>query len=247
MESKLKVFITGASSGIGSAIAEEYAKQGAIIGLAARRQEKLQQIKSSCESLGAEEVVTYNLDVTNEEESMSVANDFINLKREGIDVVIANAGVAFSDSLSSGNPKQINQTLAINILGVTNTIIPFIPNMKNQKSGSLVIISSIASFTAPPYFGGYSASKVAVRRLADSFRRSLKKYKIDVTTICPGYIKSEMTDVNEFKMPFLMDTDVAAQKMIKAIDAGKKTYILPWQWRPIIALSRLFGHKLSKI
>ena len=151
MESKLKVFITGASSGIGSALAEEYAKQGAIIGLAARRQEKLEQIKSNCESLGAEEVVTYNLDVTNEEESMSVANDFINLKREGIDVVIANAGVAFSDSLSSGNPKQINQTLAINILGVTNTIVPFIPNMKNHKSGSLVIISSIASFTAPPY------------------------------------------------------------------------------------------------
>ena len=94
MESKLKVFITGASSGIGSALAEEYAKQGAIIGLAARRQEKLEQIKSNCESLGAEEVVTYNLDVTNEEESMSVANDFINLKREGIDVVIANAAAA---------------------------------------------------------------------------------------------------------------------------------------------------------
>ena len=75
----------------------------------------------------------------------------------------------------------------------------------------------------------------------------LKKYKIDVTTICPGYIKSEMTDVNEFKMPFLMDTDVAAKKMIKAIEGGKKTYILPWQWRPIIALSRLFGQKLSKI
>ena len=247
MESKLKVFITGASSGIGSALAEEYAKQGAIIGLVARRQDKLQKIKSNCETLGAEEVVTYNLDVTNEEESMNVAKDFTHLKKEGIDVVIANAGVAFSDGLSSGNPKQINQTLAINILGVTNTIVPFVPQMKKQKSGSLVIISSIASFTAPPYFGGYAASKVAVRRLGDSWRRSLKKYKIDVTTICPGYIKSEMTDVNEFKMPFLMDTDVAAQKMIKAIEGGKKTYILPWQWRPIIALSRLFGQKLSKI
>ena len=244
MESKLKVFITGASSGIGSALAEEYAKQGAIIGLAARRQDKLEQIKSSCESLGAEDVKTYNLDVTNEEESMTVAKDFMNLKREGIDVVIANAGVAFSDSLSSGNPKQINQTLAINILGVTTKIGR---RSKNHKSGSLVIISSIASFTAPPYFGGYAASKVAVRRLGDTWRRSLKKYKIDVTTICPGYIKSEMTDVNEFKMPFLMDTDVAARKMIKAIEAGKKTYILPWQWRPIIALSRLLGQKLSKI
>tara|TARA_B110000438_G_scaffold225876_1_gene220023 strand:+ start:325 stop:1068 length:744 start_codon:yes stop_codon:yes gene_type:complete len=247
MESKLKVFITGASSGIGSALAEEYAKQGAIIGLAARRQEKLEEIKVSCQSLGAKDVVTYNLDVTNEEESMNVAKEFISLDREGIDVVIANAGVAFSDSLSSGDPKQINQTLTINILGVTNTIVPFIPSMKKQKTGSLVIMSSIASFTAPPYFGGYAASKAAVRRLGDVWRRSLKKYNVDVTTICPGYIKSEMTDVNEFKMPFLMDTDVAARKMVKAIESGKKTYILPWQWRPIIALSRLLGQKLSKI
>ena len=100
----------------------------------------MQKIKSNCETLGAEAVVTYNLDVTNEEESMNVAKDFIHLKKEGIDVVIANAGVAFSDGLSSGNPKQINQTLAINILGVTNTIVPFVPEMKKQKSEFLEVL-----------------------------------------------------------------------------------------------------------
>ena len=237
-----RVFITGASSGIGMALAREFSDEDVVLGLISRRIEQLDNLANDL----ATDVYVYAADVGDSLAMKSAAEAFI--QSVGVpDVVIANAGVAFSDSLSSGNPKQINQTLAINILGVTNTIIPFIPNMKNHKSGSLVIISSIASFTAPPYFGGYSASKVAVRRLADSFRRSLEKYKIDVTTICPGYIKSEMTDVNEFKMPFLMDTDVAAQKMIKAIDARKKTYILPWQWRPIIALSRLFGHKLSKI
>ncbi|GIS40686.1 MAG: hypothetical protein Ct9H90mP13_05320 [Pseudomonadota bacterium] len=171
----------------------------------------------------------------------------MNLKREGIDVVIANAGVAFSDSLSSGNPKQINQTLAINILGVTNTIIPFIPNMKNQKSGSLSSFHRLQVLLRRPILVVMRHQKLreTIGRYMEKIL--LKKYKIDVTTICPGYIKSEMTDVNEFKMPFLMDTDVAARKMIKAIEAGKKTYILPWQWRPIIALSRLLGQKLSKI
>ena len=119
--------------------------------------------------------------------------------------------------------------------------------MKSQKSGNIVIMSSIASFTAPAYFGGYAASKVAVRRLGDTWRTTLKKHNVRVTTICPGYIKSEMTDVNEFKMPFLMDTDVAAKKMVNAIKAGKKTYILPWQWRPVIALSRFFGMKILSI
>lgn len=247
MKSNQKIFITGASSGIGAAIAEEYASEGAILGLAARRSEKLEAIKSKCLELGAENVKTYSLDVTDTEQSISVAKDFIAFGNEGIDVVFANAGVAFSDGLSSGDPSIINQTLNINIIGVTNSIVPFVPTMKAKKSGAIVIMSSLASFTAPAYFGGYSASKVAVRRLGDSWRRTLKKYNVQVTTICPGYIKSEMTDVNEFKMPFLMETDVAAKKMVKAIKSGKRTYTLPWQWRPVIALSRFFGFKLSSI
>ncbi len=88
-----------------------------------------------------------------------------------------------------------------------------------------------------PYHGGYSASKIAVRMLADSWRNTLLKYNIQFTTICPGFIKSEMTDVNEFHMLFLMETDVAARKMLRAIDVGKKTYILPWQWRVLINLN----------
>ena len=100
------------------------------------------------------------------------------------------------------------------------------------------------TIAAAAFFGGYAASKVAVRRLADTWRGYLKKYNIQVTTICPGYIKSELTDINEFDMPFLMDTDVAANKMVKAIDKGKKTYILPWQWRPVIFISNILGKRL---
>jgi len=244
MKENEKVFITGASSGIGAQIAIEYARRGAILGLAARREEKLIKIKQQCLDEGAKEVITYSLDVADQEKSSGICLEFMNYSEKGIDIIIANAGVAYSDHLSSGDATQINQTLITNILGVTNTILPFIPSMKDTKNGKIVIISSIASFTLPAFFGGYAASKVAVRRLADSWRGYLKKYNIQVTTICPGYIRSEMTDINEFNMPFLMDTDVAATKMVKAIDNGKKTYILPWQWRPVIFISNLLGKRL---
>ena len=157
---------------------------------------------------------------------------------QGIDIVIANAGVAYSDKISSGDPTRINKVFSTNVIGVTNSIIPFIPKMKEEKSGKIVIISSIASFRPIAYHGGYSSSKAAVRMIADSWRMALKKYNIQLTSICPGFIVSEMTDVNKFPMPFLLQTEDAAKKMVKAIDKGKKTFILPWQVKMIIKLTR---------
>jgi len=232
-----KIFITGASSGIGKALAIEYAKRGAILGLSARRTEKLKKVAKQCEEFGAKKVFVYALDVTNETESTNTTKQFLT-DAHGIDIVIANAGVAYSDKISSGDPTQINKVISTNVIGVTNSIIPFIPKMKEEQSGKIVIISSIASFRPIAFHAGYSASKAAVRMIADSWRMALKKYKIQLTSICPGFIVSEMTDENKFPMPFLLQTDDAAKKMIKAIDKGKKTYILPWQVRMIIYLTR---------
>ena len=232
-----KIFITGASSGIGEALAIEYAKRGAILGLCARRTEKLDDVSNKCRELGAKEVLVYTLDVTDENQSTNIAKQFLD-HVQNIDIVIANAGVAYSDKIGSGDPKQINKVISTNVIGVTNSIIPFVPNMKEAKSGKIVIISSIASFRPIAYHGGYSSSKAAVRMFADSWRMALKKYKIQLTAICPGFIVSEMTDENKFPMPFLLQTDQAAKKMVKAIDKGKKTYILPWQYKTIIYLTR---------
>ena len=181
--------------------------------------------------------MVYTLDVTDEDQSTKIAKQFLDHVKN-IDIVIANAGVAYSDKIGSGDPKQINKVISTNVIGVTNSIIPFVPNMKEAKSGKIVIISSIASFRPIAYHGGYSSSKAAVRMFADSWRMALKKYKIQLTAICPGFIVSEMTDENKFPMPFLLQTDQAAKKMVKAIDKGKKTYILPWQYKTIIYLTR---------
>ena len=207
-----KVFITGASSGIGAALATEYAKRGAILGISARRSEKLQGIAQQCKESGAADVFTYTLDVTDQDSSADTAKEFI-AAANGIDIVIANAGVANSDKISSGEATQINQVFSTNVLGVTNSIIPFVPAMKDNVSGKIVIISSIASFRPIAFHGGYSASKSAVRMLADSWRMALKKYNIQLTAICPGFIVSEMTDENKFPMPFLLETKDAARKM----------------------------------
>lgn len=228
------VFITGASSGIGEYVAYEYAKQGATIGLAARRKELLEKVSAKCEELGGKTIIC-ETDVTNQSATKMVIDDFIS-KSGGIDIVIANAGISGKIDLDNGDSTEINRMLSTNILGVTNTVIPTLPTMIKQQSGSVVIVSSIAGFRGLPGRSGYSASKAAVRFMANSWRSSFAKNGISFTTICPGFIDTNMTNKHKYHMPFLMNVDIFAKKMVNAIEKKKKTYIVPWQWRFVVPL-----------
>lgn len=231
-----KVFIMGASTGIGKALATHYADQDTILGLAARRVDLLEDVARECRNDNAKTYV-FKVDVNDEENCSKAANEFIGIAG-GIDIVIANSGMGSNDDLLSGSSERINKILSTNILGVTNTIIPFLPTMKNQNSGTIVGISSVASFIPLPNRGGYSSSKVAVRRLFDSWRPTLKEYGIKVVTICPGFIDTPMTERIRFK-PFLKDADNAAIAFAKAIEKGEKTYVYPWQMRWLVRLVKL--------
>ncbi len=231
-----KVFIMGASTGIGKALATHYADQDTILGLAARRVDLLEDVARECRNDNAKTYV-FKVDVNDEENCSIAANEFIGITG-GIDIVIANSGMGSNDDLLSGSSERINKILSTNILGVTNTIIPFLPTMKNQNSGTIVAISSVASFIPLPNRGGYSSSKVAVRRLFDSWRPTLKEYDIKVVTICPGFIDTPMTERIRFK-PFLKDADNAAIAFAKAIEKGEKTYVYPWQMRWLVRLVKL--------
>ena len=232
-----KVFITGASSGIGEYVAYEYAKQGANLGLAARRNELLTKVADKCTELGGTPYI-YEVDVSNQANTKQAIDQFIS-EANGIDIVIANAGISGKVDLENGSSDEINRMFSTNILGVTNTVLPSIPTMIANKSGRVAIVSSIAGFRGLPGRSGYSASKVAVRYMADSWRFAYIKQGISVTTICPGFIKTDMTSGHKYTMPFLMDVDVFAKKMVDAIEDKKKTYIAPWQWRYIIPIIKI--------
>jgi|TARA_B100000470_G_scaffold32994_1_gene22382 short-subunit dehydrogenase len=230
----LNIFITGASSGIGESLAYYYSQKGYTIGITARRNDRLQTVADKCIELGGKPIV-YNIDVSDKEKCKDAAKDFMSTNK-GIDIVIANAGVGGDDNILSGDPSEINSILKINLLGVTNSVIPFIPKMKEQHSGRIAIISSIASFRGLPHHGGYSASKAALRNLTESWNYTLKPYGISLTTIFPGYIDTEMTKDHKFKMPFLMHSDKASRIIANSIQQKKRKLILPWQWKFIIPI-----------
>jgi short-subunit dehydrogenase len=231
-----KIFITGASSGIGKALALAYAKRGYSVGLTARREEILQDVAQACEKLGGIPFV-YQLDVQDAEKCKSVADQFM-ADAGSIDIAIANAGIGGDDGLFSGDSNQINTILNTNILGVTNTLIPFIPAMKAQNSGALVCISSVASFMPLPFHGGYSSSKIAIRMIFDSWRPTLQKYMIKTVSICPGFVDTPIVKGPARRFPMKSAED-AAEQFLKVIDLGYSTYIYPWPYRILVLIVQL--------
>lgn len=229
-----RVFITGTSSGIGQALARHYANQGAQLGLVARRKELLETLRAD---LGTDCAI-YAQDVRDAASLEQAAQDFI--QRFGVpDIVIANAGV--SRGTLTENKEDIpafKAVLEINVLGMVHTFQPFIEGMRKAGKGSLVGIASVAGIRGLPGAGAYSASKAAAISYLESLRVEMAPRGIAVTTIAPGYIRTPMTDVNSYKMPFLMDADVAASKFAKAIACKRRFVVIPWQMGVMARLMR---------
>ena len=229
----MKVFITGASSGIGEALATEYAKryskQEVFIGLVARRSEYLQNLQTTLQDNYKVKCVIYPLDVRDSAALAKAAANFI--QQYGTpDVVIGCAGV------SRGTLTEHQEDIAafqavmdINVMGLVHTFQPFIAAMKTAGKGQLVGIASVAGIRGLPGAGAYSASKAAAISYLESLRVEMAVNNIAVTTIAPGYIRTPMTDVNQYKMPFLMDADVAATKFVNAIENKRRFVVIPWQ------------------
>lgn len=239
-----KIFITGASSGIGKALAIVYAKHNWCVGMSARRLEMLEEISDNCKDLGGK-IFTYDLDVQDSEKCKFVANQFIK-DAQGIDCVIANAGVGGDDGLYTGSSEDINYILNTNILGVTNTIMPFIPKMKEKKSGTLVCISSVASYVPLPFHGGYASSKIAIRMIFDSWRPTLQRHNIKTVSICPGFIDTPIVKGPARSFP-MRSADAAALKFMNIIEKGKRTYIYPWYYKFLIFLVRVVPEPIFNI
>ena len=230
------VFITGASSGIGKSLAMVYAMNGYTIGLASRNHIAIKKVAEMCKNQGGK-AYTYELDVTKPNDCVLVAKKFLE-DANGVDIVIANAGIGGDDNISSGSSKSINKIIDTDLFGVTNTVMPFIPHMKNAERGTLVCISSVAGFIPLPHHGGYVGSKVAIRYIFDSWRITLEKYNIKVITICPGYIDTPMVKGPARKLPMKSSSD-AAEKFFVYIKNGRGTYIYPFYYKILIKLFKI--------
>lgn len=256
-----KIFITGASSGIGQALAHEYAKRyqynDCIIGLASRRSEHLQYLADTLQKQYHIHCKIYPLDVRDSLACQLAAQDF--MQQYGApNIVIANAGV------SRGTLTELREDIPafqaimdINVMGMVHTFQPFIKAMisaakqdtsiasgstlKSEIKGEtiqLVGIASVAGIRGLPGAGAYSASKAAAISYLESLRVEMGTHNIAVTTITPGYIRTAMTDVNQYQMPFLMDADIAAAKFVNAIEAKRRFVIVPWQMGFVARLMR---------
>lgn len=223
-----KVFITGASSGIGEALAKHYTSRGAQLGLVARRFGFLEKLSASLVAIGAPAPALYACDVRDAAALTRAAQDFIT--RFGApDIVIANAGVSRGTLTEEADDlKAFQEIFDINVMGMVNTFHAFVVPMKTARRGTLVGIASVAGFRGIPGGGAYSSSKAAAIKYCESLRVELRGTGVDVVTICPGYIRTPMTAVNTFKMPFLISVDEAARRFARAIDAKTSFTVIPW-------------------
>jgi short-subunit dehydrogenase len=234
------VFITGASSGLGAALARHYAHQGRVLGLLARRGDRLQGLTKSLP--GTHHL--YVVDVCDRQALHAAAQDFIH-KVGRVDIVIASAGISAGTLTEQKDDFDVFQSIfETNVMATVSTFESFVPHMQHTGIGCLVGIASVAGVRGLPGAGAYSSSKSAVVTYCESLRLELKPFGVNVVTIAPGYVKTEMTAQNPYSMPFLMEADAFADHASRAI-AKRKTYaVIPWQMGVVGKIMRLLPNWL---
>ncbi|HXF65933.1 MAG TPA: SDR family oxidoreductase [Burkholderiales bacterium] len=221
----LRVVITGASSGLGAALARHYAGSGAVLGLIARRARELERLAAdlghACD--------IHPLDVRNATALQAAARAFC-ARRGCPDIVIANAGVSVGTLTEHAEDAQaFEEIIDTNLIGAVNTFRPFIACMRERGAGTLAGIASVAGLRGLPGAGAYSASKAALIAYLESLRVELRGAGIKVVTVCPGYIATPMTERNPYPMPFRMSAEAAAAKIAARIARGTPRSVIPWQ------------------
>lgn len=236
------ILITGASSGIGEALALHYAASGVKrLSLCGRNAERLEKVAQICRQSGVE-TETEILDVA---EAKAVA-DWINScnAKQPLNLIFANAGVA----TLAETPENVRKTFDTNVMGVVNTVLPTIEIFKKAPSEQvkhIAITSSVAGYHGMPTCPSYSASKACVKAWGEGLRLDLRRFGINVSTICPGFIRSRITDKNTCPMPFFMEADQAARIIAERIEKNIGLIAFPWQMRLAVWLGSILPNCVS--
>ncbi len=224
-----RIFITGASSGIGRGLAFEYARPNVKLGLLSRRGDVLEELCAELRKRGAD-AAPYPADVRDTDAVGEAARRFL-AWAGGADLVIANAGIGERADGNRTDPRRVAEVMNVNVVGVTNTVLPFVEPMRRANAGTLVAISSVAGHRALPGSVSYSASKAAVITFMDGLRMELHGSGVHAMTICPGFVRTPLTDLNRYSMPFLLECEEACRIIRKAIERRANTFTFPWQMR----------------
>ena len=237
MKTPRSILITGASSGIGAALALEYAAPGIRLALGGRDDARLRAVAADCRTRGAAVEAT-TVDVTDR----TAMRDWIAAADAAapLDLVVANAGISGgTGGLRHGEPEaQARAIFDTNLGGVLNTVHPAIDAMRPRRHGQIAVVASLAGFRGMPGAPAYSASKAAARTYGEALRGVLRPHGIAVSVVCPGFVRSRMTAANRYSMPFLMDAEKAARIIRRGLAADKGRIAFPW---PTYAVSWLFG------
>jgi short-subunit dehydrogenase len=222
------VLITGASSGIGAALARRFARPGTRLSLTARDPARLQQVSELCRSTGAD-AQWHAVDITDAQAVGQWITDCDSL--HPVDLVIANAGIGGSAVIVPDSGETIaaaHEIVATNILGAANTVIPLLPRFVARGNGHVVIMSSLAAYVGLPHSPLYSASKAAVRVYGQALRRLLAPSGVRVTVVCPGFVETPMSASVPGPRPLIWSVDRAAERIVRGIARNEREVSFPW-------------------
>ncbi len=232
------IVITGASDGIGKTMAIEFAKQGARLGLVARRKELLESLAKELRTLGSPEVLIEVVDVTDFAAQRAALERF-EKSFGGITHLILNAGISSRTDPFRDMFDDMKKCLDVNLMAAVNAAEWMKPRMVARKSGTIAGVSSVAGNRGLPDSGAYSTSKAALTTYLESLRVDIASYGVRVLTIVPGYIRTELTKKNRGAMPFLMNADQAGRIFARGVLQGKRVIVAPWQYKFVISLMRM--------
>lgn len=228
--------ITGASSGIGWELAKVLAGQGCKVGLVARRKDKLEALAGEIRLTGGSAEFS-PADVGDRQQILAAVAE-LRGQLGPIDLLIANAGVGMPTLLKPINISDIERMIQVNVLGTIYAIEAVLPEMLERRQGHLAAVSSLSAYKGIPGESGYCASKAAVNSYMEGLRIHLRDKRISVTTICPGFVRTPMTAINKFHMPWLLEPDEAARRIVRALARRRKVYNFPWQTTFLMKLTR---------
>ena len=237
------VFITGASSGIGQALALRYYRAGWALALVARRGGEL-SAWAQAQGISADRCQVYPADVRDVAAITGAGRDC--LQRQGLPaVVIANAGISVGiDTADPADLEVLRATFETNNLGMAATFQPFVEPMRQRRRGVLVGVASVAGIRGLPGHGAYCASKAAVISYCESLRGECRPHGVQVVTLLPGYIDTPLTQRNRYKMPFLLSAEAFADRAFHSIQAGHRFRVIPWQMGVVAAVMRVLPDAL---